>query len=389
MDLIPSTLTNCTLESYLIKVTPRSQIIYWTILVMVILGIGVLPFVYVDITVQARGYFQSNIEKQAVYSPYQGKVIFTSMKNGLIIEKGDTLLIIESESSTAQKRTLQKRILENNQAISDLEKLTLLDTGLHSIDVRDFHTKRYSAEFLKIKNSIEIQSQKYRKSETEHERNIILHDQDLIADTEFENSLFIYQTEEKNLNQILIYNMSLWQADLMQRTNDAATLQAELEGCLEQLRDRIILAPVSGEIIRSSEIQEGAIIGSNQQVAEISPSGEMVAICFISPDKIGLINSGQKVRIQVDAFNYNEWGLLDASIINISDDIIVENGENAYFRIKCKPVKTFLSLKTGVIAKIRKGMSLNARIIVNRRSLFNLLFDKVDKWVSPYFNDKG
>jgi len=39
--------------------------------------------------------------------------------------------------------------------------------------------------------------------------------------------------------------------------------------------------------------------------------------------------------------------------------------------------------------KIRKGMSLNARIIVSRRSLFNLLFDKVDKWVNPYFNKKG
>jgi membrane fusion protein, peptide pheromone/bacteriocin exporter len=175
----------------------------------------------------------------------------------------------------------------------------------------------------------------------------------------------------------------------MQRTNDAATLQAELESCLEQLRNRIVLAPVSGEVIRSSEIQEGAIIGSNQQIAEISPSGEMVATCFIRPDKIGLINSGQKVRIQVDAFNYSEWGLLDASIIDISDDIIVESGENAYFRIKCKPEKTFLSLKNGVNAEIRKGMSLNARIIVNRRSLFNLLFDKVDKWVNPYFNDKG
>jgi len=265
----------------------------------------------------------------------------------------------------------------------------LLDSEDISLEVKDFHTKRYYAEFLKMMNSIEIQSQKYRKSKTEHERNFILHNQDLIADTEFENSLFVYQSEEKNLDQILIYNKSLWQADLMQRINDEATLQAELEDCLEQLRNRIVQAPVSGEIIRSSEIQEGAIIGNNQQIAEISPSGEMVATCFIKPDKIGLINTGQKVRIQVDAFNYNEWGLLDASIIDISDDIIAENGENAYFRIKCKPEKTFLSLKNGLSAKIRKGMSLNARIIVNRRSLFNLLFDKIDKWVNPYFNDKG
>ena len=389
MDLIPSTFTNSILESYLIKVTSRSRIIYWIILGMTLLGIGVLPFVYVDVTVQARGYFQSDIEKQTVYAPFQGKVLFTSIKNGLAIEKGDTILIIESEASKAQKMTLQKRILENSHAISDLEKLTLLDPGHFSLDIKDFHTRRYYAEFSKMINSIEIQSQKYLKSKTEHERNVILHDQDLIADTEFENSLFTFRSEEKNLDQILIYNKSLWQADLMQRINDATMLQAELDGCLEQLKNRIVLAPVSGEIIRSSEIQEGAIIGINQQVAEISPSGEMVATCFVKPDNIGLINAGQKVRIQVDAYNCNEWGMLDASIIDISDDIIVEDGENAYFRIKCKPEKTFLSLKNGLNAEIRKGMSLNARIIVNRRSLFNLLFDKVDKWVNPYFNDKG
>jgi HlyD family secretion protein len=356
---------------------------------MSILGIAVLPFIYVDITVQARGYFQSSIEKQTVYSPYQGKVLFTSIKNGLAIEKGDTLLIIESETSKAQKRTLQKKILDNSLAISDLEKLSGISLGDSFINVKDFLTKRYSAEFSKTMNSIDIQSQKYKKSRVEHERNVILHDQDLIPDTEYENSLFAYQSEEKNLDQILIYNKSLWQADLMQRLSDAASLQAELEGCLEQLHNRIVLAPVSGDIIRSSEIQEGSIIGSNQQIAEISPSGEIVATCFIKPNNIGLINAGQKVRIQVDAYNSNEWGLLDASIIDISNDILVENGGNAYFRIKCKPEKTFLSLKNGINAEIRKGMSLNARIVVNRRSLFNLLFDKVDKWVNPYYNDKG
>jgi membrane fusion protein, peptide pheromone/bacteriocin exporter len=389
MDLIPSAFTNYTLESYLIKVTSRSRIIYWIILIMAFLGVGILPFIYVDITIQARGFIQSEIEKQTVYAPFQGKVLFSSIRNGFAIEKGDTILIIESETSTAQKKTLLKKIYENNLAIADIEKLTQNNQIDLMLNEKDFKTKRYYSEYSRMINSIAIQSQKYQKSRTDHERNIILHDQDLIADSEFENSLFVYKSEEKNLDQIFIYNISQWQADLMQRINDSGSLQAELDGCMEQLKNRIVLAPINGEIIRSPEIQEGAIIATNQQLAEISPAGDLIATCFIKPDNIGLIRTGQKVRIQVDAFNYNEWGLLDASIIDISDDIIVEDGGDAYFRIKCKPEKTFLSLKNGFEAEIRKGMSLNARIIVNRRSLFNLLFDKVDKWVNPYSNDKG
>jgi hypothetical protein len=80
--------------------------------------------------------------------------------------------------------------------------------------------------------------------------------------------------------------------------------------------------------------------------------------------------------------------MLDGSIIDISDDMIVENGSTAYFRIKCRPDKTSLSLKNGQTASVKKGMSLNARIVVTRRSLFNLLFDKTDKWFNPYSYSK-
>ncbi len=76
--------------------------------------------------------------------------------------------------------------------------------------------------------------------------------------------------------------------------------------------------------------------------------------------------------------------MLKGNIVDISDDIIVENGSMAYFRVKCKPEKTFLSLKNGYKAEIKKGMSLNTRIIVTRRSLYHLLFDKADKWFNPY-----
>jgi hypothetical protein len=111
-----------------------------------------------------------------------------------------------------------------------------------------------------------------------------------------------------------------------------------------------------------------------------------VATCFVKPADIGLIHENQQVRIQVDAFNYNEWGMLQGEIVDISDDMIVENGSMAFFRVKCIPDKTFLSLKNGHKAFIKKSMSLNTRIVVIRRSLFNLLFDRVDKWFNPYNN---
>ena len=147
------------------------------------------------------------------------------------------------------------------------------------------------------------------------------------------------------------------------RRNESVKLLADLKQCAEELTNRIVLAPISGEIIQSSDIQTGSIVSPGQKIAEISPEGELVATCFVKPADIGLIHEKQKVKIQVDAFNYNEWGMLQGDIIDISDDMIIENGSTAYFRIKCKPEKTFLSLKNGYKADIKKGMSLNTRIV--------------------------
>jgi HlyD family secretion protein len=225
---------------------------------------------------------------------------------------------------------------------------------------------------------------RYQTTQTEHDRKEILYRQQIIARTEYETSLFILNTEKDNLSQILVSQLSLWQNDLATRKNASVSLLADLKQCSEQLTDRIVVAPADGEIIQSTDIQTGSIVAAGQKIAEISPQGELLATCFVRPADIGFIHDKQKVKIQVDAFSHNEWGMLQGEIIDISDDMIVENGSVAYFRIKCKPEKTFLSLKNGYQAEIRKGMSVNTRIFVIRRSLYHLLFDKADKWFNPY-----
>jgi membrane fusion protein, peptide pheromone/bacteriocin exporter len=384
MELIPFSISERSLETYLINITIRSRIIYWIITVSILIGISVLPLIYVDVSVQARGYFQSDIEKQVVYTPFKGKIIYTSVHNGNPVNRGDTLLIIDTETIKAQHASIIHRILENDASIKDLEILA----GIYSLEGRSVNiglqTQKYKSELANLRSKQTIQFQKYQKKKTEHDRNELLYQQQIIPEIEFENSLYMLNSEKDNLTQILLYQKSLWQSDLDIRKSESVNLLAELKQCNEELSNRVILAPVSGEIIQSSDIQTGSIVTSGQKIAEISPEGDLIATCLVRPADIGLIHDKQKVKIQVDAFNHNEWGILQGEIIDISDDMIVENGSVAYFRVKCKPEKTFLALKNGYKADIKKGMSLSTRIVVIRRSLFHLLFDKADKWFNPY-----
>lgn len=386
MDIIPSSLSGYTLESYLPKITTRSKIIYWIIICMVFLGVVILPFIYVDVSVMAPGFFQSDIEKQVISAPFPGKVIFSSLHSGKKVQRGDTLLIIDSETIRARQESLEQNMEVNNHSLHDLRILTGIDSGDNPVSKERLYSPRYITENASFGKQHFIQLQKFRKRAATHDRNKILYRQQLIPDAEYENSIYAYNEESEALKQIILNQKTLWQSDLTQRKNDSLNLNADYRQCLEELSNRVVLAPLDGEIIQSSDIQNGTLIAVNQRIAEISPHGELLATCFVKPSDIGLIHEDQQVTIQVDAFNYNEWGLLKGNIIDISDDMLTDNGSSAFFRVKCQLSSKSLSLKNGYTAEMKKGMSLIARFMVTRRSLFNLLFDKADKWFNPYMN---
>lgn len=115
---------------------------------------------------------------------------------------------------------------------------------------------------------------------------------------------------------------------------------------------------------------------------EISPDTNLLVECFISPQDIGLLKLNNQANFQIDAYNYNQWGLATGEIIDIGKDIeFIENA--SVFKIQCKINEKQLKLKNGFAGELKKGMTLNAQFKLAERSLFDLLYDKVDDWVNP------
>ncbi len=386
MELLPKEWSEKILADYLCRVTTRSKVIYWILIVLIITALISLPFIYVDVAVRSRGFFQSGIERQPILAPCSGKVIYTEISNGKEVIQGDTLMIIGSEAISAELSSVEQRVSENSSAINDLKNLLTVKLSGTRLSSASLGTQRYLAEYTSLVRLIELQAQSYHKAKSDYLRIKKLHDQKVISDAEYEASYFTYRSEQENLSQAVAQTNANWELDLAQRINDSIMLQAELLRCNEELKNRIMVAPLSGEIIQSRDIQTGALVFGNQQIAEVSPDGEIVGICYVSPDDIGMIKTGLEVVIQVDALKYTEWGLLDARITRISDDLIVDEGQSAYFRVECKPARNYLALKDNVVAELKKGMTFNARIVITERNLYNLLFDKMDDWLNPYKN---
>ncbi|HKK40815.1 MAG TPA: HlyD family efflux transporter periplasmic adaptor subunit, partial [Bacteroidales bacterium] len=384
MSIIPFSVSESGLEQYIIQINSKSRVIYWLIIAIIVTSLALLPLIYVDVSVQAPGFFQSDIERQLIISPYQGRILFTYISDGMRVEKGDTLLIIDSESIRVMISSILRQIEQNTSSIYDLEQIIMIDTTEENHETFHFKTARYKGEFASFNALRLIRQGSYNKKGLEHTRNESLFKQQIIPLSEYEESIYELNSEHDNLTRTILDQKAIWQNDLVVRRDNQVKLYADLEKYREELYNHILLSPVRGKVIQNAGLQAGSIITAGQKIAEISPESDLLVNCFVKPSDIGFIHKSQKVRIQVDAFNHNEWGMLEGEITDISDDMLAGTGNEVFFRVKCKPYRTYLSLKNGYQVSVKKGMSVNTRIIIRKRSLFNLLFDKADKWFNPY-----
>ncbi|MBN1925154.1 MAG: HlyD family efflux transporter periplasmic adaptor subunit [Prolixibacteraceae bacterium] len=177
-----------------------------------------------------------------------------------------------------------------------------------------------------------------------------------------------------------------WNASLAQYQTENNDMKATIARMEKQRDQYFIVAPVDGTVIQYSGIKEGNFIVPNQLLAEISPDAGLLVECYVSPSDIGFFKKGMKVNYQLDAFNYNQWGMSYGSINEISGDIVTVN-EQAVFKVRCSLDKKYLQLKNGYRGELKKGMTLTGRFSLTERTLWQLLFDKVDNWLNPKLAD--
>jgi HlyD family secretion protein len=69
-------------------------------------------------------------------------------------------------------------------------------------------------------------------------------------------------------------------------------------------------------------------------------------------------------------------------VIDIDRNITIQ-GDQAFFKVRCSLNSIEMKLQSAYKTKVSKGMTLTSRYIITRRSLFDLLFDKMNNWLNP------
>tara|TARA_R110001606_G_scaffold397304_1_gene573413 strand:+ start:2752 stop:3912 length:1161 start_codon:yes stop_codon:yes gene_type:complete len=376
-QIFPKEIIENTLEVHQFKHTNKSKTIYSFILLALITALISLPFINVTIYNTSQGLIRSDKERIILESSNSGKVIFHQLKNNLQIKKGDTLLLINNLAITQQINTTTSLISETKNFVEDLKLLSSQKRIANKLQ-----SLKYIQEFNFYQQKLNELNTRFKKIKEDYNRNQKLFDKGVIAKVELNNSKLEY---DLSLNAIYKYKkqqQSSWQAELVKQQNQLKELENNQVQLEETNNLSVIKAPVSGTLLNVKGIEKGSFIQNGIQLAEISPNSDLIVECYISPADIGLLKKENKVNFQVSAFNYNQWGLANGKIEEIGNDVQIINNTPT-FKVLCSLDQNFLQLKNGFKGQLKKGMFVNARFELTERSLFDLLYDKIDDWLNP------
>ncbi len=374
VNLPPKEIINLSSEHFLSSYSRTSKIIYLLVMLATIVALAALPFLWVDISVKSSGLLKATAELNIIKANAAGYVNEVFIKENAAVRKGQLLLALHSPLLEEKERYLQKRIAETSEFLLDAQQL--LNSNYQPT------TNIYRQSLSDYQQKLSDKQTRFEKVKQDYDRNKKLYDQQVIAAAEFENYKFEYDKAKGDIELLKQAQLSTWQQELRGHQKEKIEFENQLAQLTKEKESLNIRASISGNIQNMAGIYAGSMVFANQELAQISPDTSLVVECYISPNDIGLLQPNMPVRFQVDAFNYNQWGIATGKVLEISNDIHVINNK-PIFKVKCKMDQEFLQLKNGYKGYLKKGMTMQARFIVTKRTLWQLLYDKADDWLNP------
>jgi multidrug resistance efflux pump len=376
MLLPPEWLEN-SIESYIYQQTTHSQRIYWVALIVVLAAFISLPFIYVDISVQGNGVVRPVAEKTEIKAPVTELVDSVYIREGATVNKGDVILTFRASHSDYKIAYQSNRLTDYESHLADLNYLAKgQKPPAFSSPVRRQQYTYYIKRRAELSTSVV-------QTEREYYRNKSLFEKKIISEEEYEKYYYQYESRKNELVSFTESQLSSWQTDLNVYRNSRNEMNSSLK---QEVKDKdlyVVQSPVSGTVDQFSGIYRGSSIQAGQLLAVVSPDSTLCFEVYVSPRDIGYIDVDMPVNVQVSSFNYNEWGTIGGRVKEISSDFLTDSQGNAYYKVKCDMEKDHLELKNGRKGKLKKGMTVSVHFMITRKSLFNLLYQRLDDWVNP------
>jgi HlyD family secretion protein len=383
--MIPASLGEDTVEHLYAEHGPARPWIYWLLLLGVFFSLASLPLLMVDVSVRAAGMVRPTTQRADLRPAVSGHIAEVLAHDNARVHSGQPLLVLRS-TELAERLAHNSRLqTERATLIADLQQLT---NGL-TIDATAKNallTPVLQQEHTQLLAQLDSYRLAETKAGTELARYATLAAKGIATQQELDHARYESERLQAESRLVLEQTRARWQTRLREENIALTGLLSEAQRLREELANYTVRAPADGVLVDINGWSIGGFVAAGQSLGAVSPEDTLQVEVHVTPRDIGLVRVGQTARLQIDAYPYTQWGTLDGIVTAISGDLVGAagpGGSAALFKVLVRPAATHLALPNGARGELKKGLTLSARFLVARRSLFQLLYDDVSAWLDP------
>ena len=390
-----------------------SRALIYILLLFIAISIAWAWYGQVDVVATAPFRLVPLGKVQNIQAPRSGEIQEIAIHSGDLIAEGQTLFRLRSQETLQEFRELeqaeiafkkaefdlqqtlpQKRILAK-ETISALEhRVRIMQTAMQTYrKALENHTETSQTPDIEIE--IQFRSAAVEHLKQQYEQNQKLYDKKLIslaarneAKVRYLSALAElparmaeinrYEVSQKDLKrQILEERLELerTRANFQNAYDIAAIRLKQAKQAVNRSVDAdidLILAPESGIVTQVLVNTPGQVVNKGQTLVTIAPaSTPIVAEALILNKDVGLLSSGQKVKLKFEAFPFQDYGIQHGYLRQISPDAMGDESSGTVFRgiIDLENTTIFVH---GEEKAFLFGMKGAAEIITDRQSILML-----------------
>jgi HlyD family secretion protein len=396
---------------------------YYILLLAVMVFVG-LYFIKVPDTLEGKFTLSSTNPPKALLAKINGRITHKLIHDKQQVIKGQRLLILENLSSINEIDNLSKYLNNIQQLINHnlLDSITKIDTlaltNLGEIQNQYEAFKKANNELYLAVSNRQYQQQKaiilnrlaslkkinlklvYQKELVEKEYQIACENYTIseylfkdksISITEFRNAESSKIRSEQSLNsadQALIGNETTQNDINDQLINLEKNLEAQKNNFIQSFQflhsalsdwesKYLVISPFNGQVNFNKNIFEGLQLQAGESLLYISPAGsELVCEMMVPQINFGKLKNNLRCIIKFDSYNFEEYGILQGYVFNISDvptEVKTQNGSENMYLVQ-------IAFKNGLETSYHKqiqprfGLTGVSSIILEDKSVLEKLF---------------
>ena len=357
-----------------------SRAVYLATIAITVAGLFVAAATSVDLSLRAPATLVPDVERQTLRSLSDGTVEQVRVMRDQKVRAGDTLLVLTTNAVThainatvaalemQQRRRADLHVLVGSAFSGSLPTPLLLPQSRALASATSIGWKQATVQVARAERVRDRASQLMQRG--------------FAVPAEVDAADFDLARAREDRALALERQRSLWAEELADADQRATDLARDVSALRVTESARYITAPVDGTIEEIAPLTHGSTVRGGDAVATISPDGSLVADASVAPRDVAFLRVGMPARLLVEGYDVQEWGGADAIVTSVAGDYTLVDG-HPVFRVRMRPLHTVLRRANGSTARLGKGLHCQARFLIGRKRIVDLVRRRTSEWMDP------